>query len=74
MQDIKYQAFISFLGSDSFQPEPTFFSGKVDSAWSPGAGFFSIATYKSQNIGEVSIFATAETKVLYFKCFVLRKR
>ena len=57
------------IGSDGFQPEATFFEGKVDGVWSPGACFFSIATYKSQKIGEVSIFATAETKVLYIKCF-----
>ena len=32
------------------------FEGTVDGPCSPGAGFFSIATYKSQKIGEVSIF------------------
>jgi len=37
-----------------------------------GADFFSIATYKSQKIGDVSLFATAETKVLYLKCFKIR--
>jgi hypothetical protein len=34
-----------------------------------GAGFFSTATYKSQKIGEVSIFEMTETKALYFQCF-----
>ena len=48
------------LGSDGFQPEPAFFEDKVDSAGSPGAVFFSILTYKSQKIGEVSIVATIE--------------
>ena len=50
---------MSFFGSDGFPPEPTFFEGKVDSAWSPWAGFFSLATYKSQKIWQVSIFVTA---------------
>ena len=48
------------------------FEGKIDGICSPGAGFFSITTYKSQKIGEVSIFATAETKVLHFKCLKIR--
>ena len=49
---------ISFLcskrktfGSDCFKPEPTFFKGKIDNRWLPGAGLFSIATYKSQKLG-----------------------
>ena len=56
------------LGFYGFQQEPTFFEGKVDSAWSPGENFLSIATYKSQEIGEVSTFVTEEIKVLHFKC------
>ena len=32
-----------FLGSDGFQPESTFFEGKVNSLWLPEAGFFSIS-------------------------------
>ena len=48
------------IGSDGFQPEATFFEGKVDGVWSPGACFFSIATYKSQKIREVSIFKTVK--------------
>ena len=54
------------MGSDCFQPEPTFLIGKVDSALLPGAAFFSIATYKSQKIGEVRlrIFAMAESFAL----------
>ena len=55
-------------GSNGFQPERTFFEGKVDGAWLPGAGFFSIETYKSQDIGKVSIFVTLEIKVLHSKC------
>ena len=51
------------MGSDCFQPEPTFLIGKVDSALLPGAAFFSIATYKSQKTGEESIFITAEIKL-----------
>jgi hypothetical protein len=45
------------------------FEGKIDGICSPGAGFFSITTYKSQKIGEVSIFVTTEILILHFKCF-----
>ena len=47
------------------------FEGKVDGAWSPEAGFFLIATYKSQKIEEVNIFVKAEIEVLHFK-FITR--
>ena len=40
--------------------QPYLYEGKVDGPWSPGAGFFSISTYKSQKIGEVNIFVRAE--------------
>ena len=50
-----------------FSARTSLFEGKVDGVWSPGAGLISIATYKSQKIGEASIFATVETKFLYFK-------
>ena len=50
-------------GSHGFQPERTFYEGNVDGAWSPGAAFFSIATYKSQKMEEVNIFVTAEIEV-----------
>jgi len=58
----------TFFGSDGFQPERTFYEGKDDGAWSLGR-VFSIATYKSQKIGEVSIFVTAKIYILHLKCF-----
>ena len=42
------------FGSYGLQPEPTLFKGKVNSAWSQGAGFLSIVTYQSPKIEEVS--------------------
>ena len=56
------------IGCSGFQPE-----GKIDRFSKMVRGrqgrVSFLQTYKSQKIGEVSIFAMAETKVLYFKCF-----
>ena len=40
--------------------EYIYLQGKVEGPLSPGVGFFSIATYKLQNMEEVNIFVTAE--------------